>query len=228
MTRTDLGHGLDGPPEQWLSSTLPRTPTVLTTEYGVVHRLSTPVEHPLPLSLRLGFPAPSTRPGSPAILHPPSSVLHHPSSGPPTYPSTFSAVDTMNPRVPSQPRSGLRTGSLRPPISRLALRSSPMPASSTCTPDGRDSRSGRHPTNHPPHRKKGKKAGRRRTEGTPRTADAGVIRLDVGLGDASVLDDEGVPLATITAEDGGPVEGEVQGRGELGGRVAQEAKLESG
>jgi hypothetical protein len=103
-----------------------------------------------------------------------------------------------------------------------------MPASSTRTPDGRDSRSGRHPRTIPHTGKKGRKWDDDEQRGAPRTADAGVIRLDVGLGDASVLDDEGVPLATIAAEDGGPVEGEVQGRGELGGRVAQEAKLGSG
>lgn len=45
-------------------------------------------------------------------------------------------------------------------------------------------------------------------------------------GNAAVLDHEGVPLAAITAEDGGAVEGEVKGGGELRRGVAEEAELE--
>lgn len=41
------------------------------------------------------------------------------------------------------------------------------------------------------------------------TIHAGIVRLDVGLGDAAILDHKGVTLAAIAAEDGGPVEGEV-------------------
>lgn len=58
-----------------------------------------------------------------------------------------------------------------------------------------------------------------------RTLHAGVVRLHVGLGHTAVLDHKGVPLAAITAEDGGSVKSKVQGGGELGGRVAEEADL---
>jgi hypothetical protein len=57
------------------------------------------------------------------------------------------------------------------------------------------------------------------------TADARVVRLDVDLGDTSVLDDEGVPFAAIPAEDGGAVKGEVEGGGKCRGGVAKEAEL---
>jgi hypothetical protein len=40
-----------------------------------------------------------------------------------------------------------------------------------------------------------------------------------------VLDDEGVPLPADAPEDGGSVKVEVQGLGEGGGRVTQEADL---
>ena len=61
-----------------------------------------------------------------------------------------------------------------------------------------------------------------------RTIHSGVIRLDVSLGDTATLDHKSVPLTAISAEDGGSVEGKVQGGGELGGRVAKEAKLRVG
>lgn len=61
--------------------------------------------------------------------------------------------------------------------------------------------------------------------GVSRTIHTGVIRFDVSLGDTASLDHKSVPLTAISAEDGGSVEGEVQGGGELGGRVAEEAKL---
>ena len=58
-----------------------------------------------------------------------------------------------------------------------------------------------------------------------RTLDAGIVWLNVCLGDAAVLDDEGVSLAAISAEDGGPVEGEFQCGGEARGRITEEADL---
>ena len=48
----------------------------------------------------------------------------------------------------------------------------------------------------------------------------------MGLLDLAVLDDEGVALAADAAEDGGGVKGQVEGFGELGGWVAEEADLD--
>lgn len=55
------------------------------------------------------------------------------------------------------------------------------------------------------------------------TIQAGVVGLDVGLGDLAVLDDESVALTAGVAEDGGTVEGQVEGRSQLAVRVGEEA-----
>lgn len=55
------------------------------------------------------------------------------------------------------------------------------------------------------------------------TIKAGVVGLDVGLGDLAVLDDESVALTAGVAEDGGTVEGQVEGRSQLAVRVGEEA-----
>ena len=47
----------------------------------------------------------------------------------------------------------------------------------------------------------------------------------MGLLDLAVLDDEGVALAADAAEDGSGVKRQVEGFGELGGWVAEEADL---
>ena len=52
-----------------------------------------------------------------------------------------------------------------------------------------------------------------------RTASAGVVGLDVGSLDLAVLDLERVPLPAHAAEDGVPVESQVQRLGELARRV---------
>lgn len=52
------------------------------------------------------------------------------------------------------------------------------------------------------------------------TANASVIRLDMGLLDLAVLDNKGVPLAPWPAEDGSAVEVQVEGFGEGEERVA--------
>jgi hypothetical protein len=57
------------------------------------------------------------------------------------------------------------------------------------------------------------------------TVHTSVVRLDESLLDLTVLDEEGVALAAVVAEDGAAVEAEVQSLGELAGRVTQEANL---
>ena len=57
------------------------------------------------------------------------------------------------------------------------------------------------------------------------TIEAGVIWLDVGLLDSSVLDDKSVALGAVAAKDGSTVEGEVQCLGEAQAGVCQEADL---
>ena len=62
------------------------------------------------------------------------------------------------------------------------------------------------------------------------TVESSVVGLDVSLNHLAVLNDKSVALATGIAEDGGTVEGEVKGRGELAVRVGKEsdARLASG
>lgn len=57
------------------------------------------------------------------------------------------------------------------------------------------------------------------------TTHAGVVGLNVGLFDLAVLDDQGVTLAAVVAEDGGGIEVEVKSLGELAVRVGKEADL---
>lgn len=59
------------------------------------------------------------------------------------------------------------------------------------------------------------------------TIEPDVVGFHKGLLDLAVLHQEGVPLATVVSEDGGAVKAQVQSLGELAGRVAQEADLES-
>ena len=62
------------------------------------------------------------------------------------------------------------------------------------------------------------------------TVKSGVVGLDVSLSHLAVLDDKSVTLAAGIAEDGGTVEGQVEGRCELAVRVGKEAdaRLASG
>lgn len=55
------------------------------------------------------------------------------------------------------------------------------------------------------------------------TANTGIVGLDVCFLHFAAVDDEGVTLATVVAENGLAVEGEVEGFGELARRVAEEA-----
>ena len=55
------------------------------------------------------------------------------------------------------------------------------------------------------------------------TVKSGVVGLDVSLSHLAVLDDKSVTLAAGIAEDGGTVEGQVEGRCELAVRVGKEA-----
>lgn len=57
------------------------------------------------------------------------------------------------------------------------------------------------------------------------TVDTGVVGFHKGLLDLAVLHQQSVPLAAVVAEDGRAVEAQVQGLGELAGRVTQEAHL---
>ena len=56
-----------------------------------------------------------------------------------------------------------------------------------------------------------------------RTVDACVVWLDVGAHDFAAVDDEGVALATVVAEDGAAIEGEVESFGKFAGGVTEEA-----
>jgi hypothetical protein len=57
------------------------------------------------------------------------------------------------------------------------------------------------------------------------TTHASVVGLNVGLLDLAVLNDQGVALAAVVAEDGGGIEVEVEGLGELAVGVGKEADL---
>jgi hypothetical protein len=57
------------------------------------------------------------------------------------------------------------------------------------------------------------------------TVDTGVIRLDKGVLDLSVLDNQRIALASVVSEDRGAVEAKVQSLGELATGVTQEANL---
>jgi hypothetical protein len=57
------------------------------------------------------------------------------------------------------------------------------------------------------------------------TIQTGVVRLNEGLLDLSILDEENVALAAVIAEDGAALEAEVERLGELAGGVTQEADL---
>ena len=59
------------------------------------------------------------------------------------------------------------------------------------------------------------------------TTHASVVGLDVGLLDLTVLDDQGVTLAAVVAEDGSGIEVEVKSLGELAVRVGKETNLTS-
>lgn len=59
------------------------------------------------------------------------------------------------------------------------------------------------------------------------TAEAGVIRLDKGLFDNPIHDDERVPLTTEPAKDGRAIEGKVERLGKARRGVAKEADLRS-
>ena len=58
-----------------------------------------------------------------------------------------------------------------------------------------------------------------------RDAGAGVIGFDSESLHFAVLDDDSVPLGPVPAEDGRAVKGQVEGPGELAGRVRQESDL---
>jgi hypothetical protein len=57
------------------------------------------------------------------------------------------------------------------------------------------------------------------------TTHAGVVGLDVGLLDLAILNDQGVALAAVVAEDGGGIEVEVESLGEFAVGVGKEADL---
>jgi hypothetical protein len=59
------------------------------------------------------------------------------------------------------------------------------------------------------------------------TTHASVVGLDVGLLDLTVLDDQGVALAAVVAEDGSGIKVEVESLSELAVRVGKEANLTS-
>lgn len=58
------------------------------------------------------------------------------------------------------------------------------------------------------------------------TINASVVRLDMNLLDLAVLRDQRIALAALVAENGGAIEGQVEGLGELARGVAQEANLD--
>jgi hypothetical protein len=62
-------------------------------------------------------------------------------------------------------------------------------------------------------------------KGKKLTTHAGVVGLNVGLLDLAVLDDQGVTLAAVVAEDGSSIEVEVESLGELAVGVGKEADL---
>jgi hypothetical protein len=57
------------------------------------------------------------------------------------------------------------------------------------------------------------------------TTHASVVGLNVGLLDLAVLNDQGVALAAVVAEDGGGIEVEVESLGELAVGVGKETDL---
>lgn len=57
------------------------------------------------------------------------------------------------------------------------------------------------------------------------TTHAGVVGLNVGLLDLAVLNDQGVALAAVVAEDGSGIEVEIESLGELAVRVGKETDL---
>lgn len=57
------------------------------------------------------------------------------------------------------------------------------------------------------------------------TTHASVVGLNVGLLDLAVLDDQGVALAAVVAENGGGIEVEVKSLGELAVGVGKETDL---
>lgn len=57
------------------------------------------------------------------------------------------------------------------------------------------------------------------------TVQSGVVWLDVRLLNGAILDNEGVTLGTVAAEDGRAVEGEIKTLGKSQAGVCQEANL---
>ena len=61
--------------------------------------------------------------------------------------------------------------------------------------------------------------------GGPLTVHSGVVGLHVGALDLAIFNHQCITLATVLAEDGGALEGEVEVFVELTGWIAQEADL---
>jgi hypothetical protein len=59
--------------------------------------------------------------------------------------------------------------------------------------------------------------------GSRLTANTSVVGLDVDVGDLSILDHEGVSLASVVSQDGCGVELNIEGTGEAAVRVTEEA-----
>jgi len=57
-------------------------------------------------------------------------------------------------------------------------------------------------------------------------AGASVVRLNIRRGDLAVLNDKGVPFRPVASKDGRAIKVEVEGLGEGGRRVCEEADLE--
>ena len=60
------------------------------------------------------------------------------------------------------------------------------------------------------------------------TIHPSIVPLNKRLLDLPVLNEQGVALRAIVAEDGRAVEGELEGLGEGGGRIGEEADLKGG
>lgn len=65
------------------------------------------------------------------------------------------------------------------------------------------------------------------TKRKPLTVDTGVVGFHKSLLDLAILDQQSVPLAAVVTKDGGALEAQIQGLGELAARVTQEAYLAS-
>lgn len=60
------------------------------------------------------------------------------------------------------------------------------------------------------------------------TVNTGVVRLNKGLLDLSILHQQSIALAAVVTKDGNAVEAQVKSLGELAGGVAEEANLHRG